>query len=495
MLKFLRDKRVKKKIFIGIGIFVIPSFLIWAAVIDRSGSDTGPVAGTVGGRKIATGGFLRHLQSLRRELYLLHGPKGEELLKTVDMERAVWDRILLLEEARRRKLRVSNAEVIDWISRQSIFQPSGYFEPAVYKRFVEYQLRIQPRDFEEDIRQFLTLRKVVEALSPETQFTEEDARRVFREQSAPRDLRYTLVADSAGAEAKPMAEEEIKQIYDIVKDNLTTPEKLKLSYVVLEKGSPSDTPETRKELEMGGLEKAAGPGLEVRTASVSREDPLPEVGFSKTLSDSLGGLQAAGDRTGWIETDKGAVMARLDAREESRKLEYEEARVEIEKRLMESRRQEAVRDRAVKIRAAMAEKGFETVAAEEKLEILEAKGHKPGDYLDKAGVISDFGRALGGVGAGSLSDPVPFAGGFLIVRVDSIDENYGEGWDAAKARILEELVESARGEALSSKLKELWATLKPNYKTMGAVFPEKYASGFAPLTQSSAPELSSDTKK
>ncbi len=489
MLKILRHKPTQRKIFIGIGIVVLPSFLIWAAVIDKSESGRSPFAGAINGKKISTGDFLGSLQSLRREIFLMHGERSEQLLRSVDLEKATWDRILLLEEARRLRVRVSNAEVIDWISKQPIFKPSGYFEPAVYKRFVQYQLKLTPRDFEEDMRKFLTLRKTVDALSPSTNLTEDDAKRVYLERTAARNLRYVLITEAPGAEEKPVTDQDVKQIYDIVQGNLTTPERLKLSYVVLAKGA-SDTPEARKEIEEGGLEKAAEKGLAVKTSGfITGQDPLPDVGFSAALSQALRNLKEKGDLTGWVETDKGAVLARLDEKEESRKLTYDEAKEEIQKKITESRRVEAVRGKADKIRAAMAEKSFEAVAAEEKLTILEAKNHKPGDYLDKVGVIAGVGRVIVPVKAGEISQPVPFPGGLVLVRVDSIDETIGGDWAEIKGRILEELTDTARSEALSKKMQEMWSGLKPNFKTMGAIFPEKYASGLSnPLTASSVPD-------
>ncbi len=490
MIKLLRNKAIQKKLFLGIAVMIIPSFLIWAVKIDKQGANMGPVAGTFQGHKIPTGEFLKNFQSFRREIYLMQGSKADELMKQVDMEKAVWDRVLLGREARRLGVRVSNAEVVDWIGNQSIFQPSGVFEPFVYKRFVEYQLRMTAREFEEDIRQFLAIRKTVDAVAGDPKFTEDDARRVFREQKAPRRLRYVLVTAAPGTEEKPVPEEEIRNLYNMLQAAFMKPESAKISYAILEKGSGRDTPENRKAVEAEGLEKAAALGLEIKTAGpLGPKDPVPEIGFSEALSAAVFKLETTGDRTPWIETDKGAVLVRLDGKEASRPLSFEEARADIEEKMRESQKQESLRGEADRIRAAMVQKGFDPAAAEEKLEVLETKNYKPGEYLDKVGQSDELEHRISPLAAGELSEPVPYSGGFAIVRVVSVDETFTEGWAGEKDRILAELADHARSEAISKKLEELRSQLNPNFKTMGTLFPQKYSAGLGePLETSSVPD-------
>ena len=238
MIKFLRKKKVQKRLMLGIVIAIAACFALWGIPLSRSTQEGGAIAGRLGSRNISTGDFIKSYKALRT-LLLLQGARGADLGSLFNLERMTWERILLLHAAKKFRIRVSNDEVIQWITGQPVFQRNGVFDRAFYGLLVERQLRMTPREFEETIRESLIIEKTRAALSKTEPVTEDELKNLFEKRYAPKDFRYIVLSPPEIDESAAIDDKETEALYQSLRAFLRSPDS----------GEPLSLEEARPELE------------------------------------------------------------------------------------------------------------------------------------------------------------------------------------------------------------------------------------------------------
>ena len=160
MLKFLRNKHHQKKIYIILAIAIIPPFLMWGVTTSQKDSKIPATIGVIENKKVSLREYLNSYKAVQHEMALMYGEKLKEAAPTINMKGEAWDRILLLNYAKKEKIKTSDAEVVEWISGQPLFQSHGQFDANIYNLYVTRILRSNARDFEEEIRDVLTIEKI-----------------------------------------------------------------------------------------------------------------------------------------------------------------------------------------------------------------------------------------------------------------------------------------------------------------------------------------------
>ena len=160
MLRILRNKKTAKKIWIGLAIIIIPAFALWGFGSSGSSREENMPAGEIFGKNVSTLEFKKALAAAKTAAILQFGDKFSEVEKYLNLETQAWERLILLEEAKRRKLSINDQEVVDTIQKASYFQNKGAFDNKTYMEILRYVFRLQPRTFEEQMRQNLILAKL-----------------------------------------------------------------------------------------------------------------------------------------------------------------------------------------------------------------------------------------------------------------------------------------------------------------------------------------------
>lgn len=226
MLKLLRDKGIKKKIYIALAVAVVASFVVSGILIGTDDARTGAALAKFENRKITISEFLSNYRAVQRQAAFMYGDKLNEVRSRIDFKAEAWDRLLLLEYAKKHGIRATDSEVVDWITRQEGFRRGGRFDDAYYRQYVERAQRMTARQFEEEIRQMLTLGKVQLALegSDAAGLSDEKLKELYLSENTEKDLVYGLVtAESMASQVPDPAAEETSKLFEMVKDKLTDP--------------------------------------------------------------------------------------------------------------------------------------------------------------------------------------------------------------------------------------------------------------------------------
>lgn len=175
-----------------------------------TGSEGGMIA-TVNGDIISAAEFNRAYQNMY-ETYrdMLKDQFNESFANTLRSQ-VLWQLInqrLLIQEAERRGLRVSDEELRQSIMNIPLFSRQGRFDQKAYERYLS-RINLTPAAFEEMQREFLLSRRLERLIEESVDVTERELMAIYRERNPkarPGDFeknkasfRQTILAEKRGA--------------------------------------------------------------------------------------------------------------------------------------------------------------------------------------------------------------------------------------------------------------------------------------------------------
>lgn len=155
VLKFLRKNT--KTVIWG----VVIAFVLWGGfAVSTSFQTEGRVAGKVFGKEITFQEFNRFYRAAQIFSFTEKPPEDPDFIK-----RLAWENIILSQEAKREKVKVSDdeirAEVLRLLQSQKVPLES-------YERWLKTSVGESPQDFEAELREILRIRKLLNQVSTET---------------------------------------------------------------------------------------------------------------------------------------------------------------------------------------------------------------------------------------------------------------------------------------------------------------------------------------
>lgn len=238
MLDLIRKKQrsfiIKIVFWTIIAAFVGTIFLVWGRGSDPSGAPSS-VAVTVNGDKIAYESYQRAYSNL----YNLYQNIYRERF-TPEMERRmglrqqalemVIEQTLLVQEAKRRGVKITEAELVESIASVPAFQENGAFSRDRYLEVLRYQ-RMTPDAFEKSQRQQLLIDKTMGLIQGDTNISPEDVEEEFRRRNEEVELDYVALTPGLLEDQVKISEEEIASWFEKNHEQFRIPEKIALRYI------------------------------------------------------------------------------------------------------------------------------------------------------------------------------------------------------------------------------------------------------------------------
>jgi hypothetical protein len=197
MLRILRNKKTAKKVWIILAIIIIPAFTFWGfGGAARNRQEAGSV-GKIFGHNVSNLELRDSLTAVRTSAIIQFGDKLPEIEKYLDFPSQAWERLILLYEAKRRRITVNNKEVVEEIQNTPYFQDQSGFNNKTYAQTLRYVFRLQPRIYEEQVRQSLTLLKLYKQLTQNVKLTDSEIREEYLKANEELSIDYiaSLFAD------------------------------------------------------------------------------------------------------------------------------------------------------------------------------------------------------------------------------------------------------------------------------------------------------------
>lgn len=236
MLQEIRE-RAQGWIAWGAVLLISIPFAFWG-IQSYIGGGSEPIVATVNGAEITARSLDRRVEEtrarLRERLGASYRPEffEEKALRAQVLEGMIQEQ-LLLQASHDMGLRASNRELQAAILSNPAFQRDGRFDKATYDRMLELQGTHGPQ-YEESLRQRIVgtqIQRAVAASELATDFEMAEAIRLDRQQ---RRLAYVRLPKAGFLDTALVPEEEIQAWYQAHADSYLSPERVKLSFLVLD---------------------------------------------------------------------------------------------------------------------------------------------------------------------------------------------------------------------------------------------------------------------
>ena len=498
-------------------LLLVPSFVLF---FHSNPGGQGGSAGKIFGQSVLS-------ETIRTRRAWAHSKLGPEVSKLPSgfleplLEQQVWRELLLLTEAKRQRLRVTDAQVAELIQKVPAFQKNGTFQPDYYRNYLR-AIGTTPQHFEGLLREDLLIDRLVSSVKQAVTVTDADVTAAY--DTAYERLRGTLIVfDPASYTTEVTAaltEEAIRAEYEAHPEAVRVPEQVAVDYAGMTKeelgahqaptdeeltahyqehqaewtkedGSPKPLEEVkdhvrqqvvaasvRKQLTALALDleedvKAKRSFEEIVTARaltrhaagpLSIDNPLAPGAPEPALLEAVKTL-AEGEMSGVVETDLGVYVARVTQRISPRVPPLEEVREPIRERLITVRSREAAKRAAEEFLATLKERRAAGLRVEEIL--LTAGGPVPTPVtftrkgpIDPLGEVAAINEAAFTIPLGELTNVLEAPTGFVILRAEERLPADPAKFAALNATVREETLTQKQNERFQEWFKALEARAK-----------------------------------
>ncbi len=215
--------------------FVATIFLDWGW--QRSGRPDAHV-GTVGGESVSLQEFqmtYTNLTDFYRRLY--QDRFTEDLARSLNLKQQALDtlvqRKLLLREAMRQGLKVSDPELIEKVQTYPVFQVNGRFDHSRYLQVLRLS-RLTPAEFEQNQREDLLLGKLENLIKDGVQATEAEVKQTFIHDKEQVNVKYLRADPAQFVSQVEVSDADLLTYYQEHLDHFRKPEQMRLGYVVVD---------------------------------------------------------------------------------------------------------------------------------------------------------------------------------------------------------------------------------------------------------------------
>ena len=192
-----------------------------------------PVA-TVNGHQILTKDVDQQAQQLRRRLEQIYGPEAAEALARYNVREQALEQLvdqqLVLDEANRLGLRISDAALEQMIEAQTAFQVDGHFDLAIYQTALRSQ-NMRPADFESELRLEM-LQQLMQRMVTETvEVSDTEMRQIYDQLNLKLAMSYVEISYKDFESTITPTEKQIADFFQAHREQFREPERISFDFI------------------------------------------------------------------------------------------------------------------------------------------------------------------------------------------------------------------------------------------------------------------------
>ncbi|MEA3561004.1 MAG: peptidyl-prolyl cis-trans isomerase [Candidatus Omnitrophota bacterium] len=482
---------------------LIIAFALWGAgsMAIRSKEQKGPsFAGIIFNKKVSFKEYGVSYQACKNQAIMRYGSDLRQVIKYLDLEQAAWDRLILLNEIKKQKIKITNEEVVETIKNYPFFQKDGQFNKTLYNYLIKDIFKTTPQTFEAEIKDSLSILKLRGLILTKVSLTKEEVKNAYKKEFDKAEILYSLIKKNDFKSAVELSEDQLKNYYHKNLEEFRIPQQVNLEYAEfnyadfenkvvigekaiteyyhshlkefeLEEGKTEYKPlkevkdtikrkltslETRKLTQQKTDEVSDEifdnpdilDSLELKeTGFFSGESTLPAFGWSPQLHDRAFSLET-GEISDPISTPKGLYIIRLKEKKESYLPDFEEAGEKVKQSLIELKSwqlsEAAAGDYRLRIEQSLQKENIDFKEAAEglSLEIKNSGLFTRTGYIPGIGKNSEFVKTAFGLKEGEISMPVKVTNGYAILWLikyqPADEEKLTQEFDKYQSKVLAE---------------------------------------------------------
>ncbi|MEW5758754.1 MAG: SurA N-terminal domain-containing protein [Candidatus Omnitrophota bacterium] len=213
MLKFLRKKNIAKKIFLLLAIIVIPAFVFWGVGPGTKEKNNSKCIGEIFGKKVDIDEFKKAYRTVFIQASLRFGDEFRKIEPFLNLSEQAWDRLILLKEAKNKRIKIKDDEIIKFIQDLAIFQKDEKFDQKIYSNILQY-LRVDPREFEEQIRDTIKIEKLYKFVTDNIKLDDNQALDIYKHKNDKVKIDYVDFIIKDFKQKVKFSDNQIKEFYD-----------------------------------------------------------------------------------------------------------------------------------------------------------------------------------------------------------------------------------------------------------------------------------------
>jgi len=464
MLEVLRKKGVNKTILWIIAIIVILSFGVFGTAyrIDNISNS----AGTMYGHNVSGKDFQQAYADARDQAIREYPEEFSKNRNKFDYlpEQDGWDRLILLEEAQKRNIQVSDQEVVAAIAAIPFFQRNGQFDQSLYENIVQDNAIFNrpTHDFEEGIRKQIIIHKLVDMVAPETVINDADLKKEYQKRNEKITLQYVLFNAADYGKNAVASDDEIKSYYDAHKEQFRLPPMIVLNYVQTKDKALADT--LSKELTPTASFEAVAKQLklEVKTsAPFNQEEPILTFASNPDYVGKFFQMKP-GEYSPPLEAPDGWQIVQLKERKESAIPDLQDIKDKVKDAVLLEKGFALAKPDADKSLKALTEalktKDFKSAATGLGLSPQETPAFGRRDYVASTGLIQEFQQEADELNTKNrLSEVISTSQGPAIIYLEKMEKPEDAQFDSDKDNFRQMLSAESRNQILITFMGQLRA--------------------------------------
>ncbi|MBM3302776.1 MAG: SurA N-terminal domain-containing protein, partial [Deltaproteobacteria bacterium] len=219
------------KVALGGVIIVFIFFFGWGGVGER----TQDFAATVNGQVISRGEFVSTFESEMAKIRLRYkGSIPQELMDKFNLKEQVLnslvDQTLLVQEAERLGMMVTDKDLINDIQSDRLFQRNGIFDPSIYKQYLA-EIKMSPQLFEDVHRRQMLVFQLVRLITDSVKTDPEEMKKLWHFQNDKIVLSCLFIRPEP--ESGTPSQEALESYFKKNQANYEIPATVSLKYVVI----------------------------------------------------------------------------------------------------------------------------------------------------------------------------------------------------------------------------------------------------------------------
>ncbi|MFA5148648.1 MAG: peptidylprolyl isomerase [Candidatus Omnitrophota bacterium] len=436
----------------------IPLYILIVAFIGLyaiSSHETSPIAGRVFGRKVQMSEFQKAFVASRTQMIMKYGELPRDQQTDTALEAQAWDRIILLAQASRERVRATDKDVVAAIRKIGAFNDKdGWFSKRLYEDILRYNFGLTPTEFEAIVRDNLTIEKLIEKHTKDIAITDDEVLRQYKYSYEKAKADYILAKSSDYLTQVSAPDDETRAFFDKYKDAFKIPEQVNVEYVLVPFADDKEESreKARKEArdisyELAGNKDLAGAAKKFslgikETGLFDEKANIPGVGYELKFAGAAFALED-GAISNPVETKSGIYFMKLKLKVPEKAAVFEEvkdkARAALKAEKADAIAKAKAEEALAEIKKGMAKFG----ELANKLSLHEKKTNEfvRGQYIEGIGISPDFADAALSVKPGEVfGQVVKVNNGYAVVRLDSItpidEKKYQEGKEKFKELLI-----------------------------------------------------------
>ena len=471
MLNILRKKKTAKRIIWVLAVLIIPAFVLWGAgSLGKKQIAGATYAGTIDGRKIDFDDFYKSKKAVKIQMLLSYFADKEMLDRVMEdnelLNNLAWERLMMLDDSKKRRIAVSDNEVIGFITGHPLFMNNGVFDEKFYNYMINKNLGLNTREFEEETRNLLKVMKARNEVLEKISVSDEEALELYREENEKGKVSYIIVEWDKFKKGLSCSDEEIDRYYKENKNKFLVSEMVVIEYSEFsysgfgEKAAMVENfGKMSKELrdnpdKFNMIAKDYGKDIKI-LEPFSKESIPSQFSRIKNLFEILSITNIGEVRMVFDESPEGKIyMVRIKEKAPPRTKNKEEVKKEIENIIIEEKSDILAENRANEIYTYLNEK-------KDTMKTASAKFNEPlktTDYITRHEYVEGVGDAYGvldSLFAQKTPDIFKVRKGYLIAQLDDLKEIDPAQFEKAKDEYKNKVLIMKKTGAIESWLTEL----------------------------------------